>query len=308
MAYDSFKVSAPGKLMILGEHAVLHGSQALVCAVNKRLRLTFEPRTDPKIVIKSKLGEYASNLNDIKVSAPFHFVLTCINRFRKELSAGFNLTIDTEFPEDIGLGSSAAVTVATTAGLYTLLDKKLNLQAIFEDSLDNVREVQGTGSGADVAASVFGGIIAYRFKPLEIKRLDTIFPITVVNSGKKTPTTLVIGQVSSLRNKFPKLCDSIYEAMDKSCSLAINFVKNKNWSGLGELFNINQGLMDALGVCDIALAQIVYELRQDLGIEGAKISGSGLGDCVIGLGSLRMRNFPFPTIPLEIDTEGVKAD
>ena len=308
MAYGSFKVSAPGKLMILGEHAVLHGSQALVCAVNKRLRVSCKPGSDGKITIQSDLGEYTSDLRDIKISAPFHFVLATIKRFQHELSAGFKLTIESEFPDDIGLGSSAAVTVATTAVLHILLDKPHSLQTIFDDSISIIREVQATGSGADVAASVFGGVIAYRFRPLEIIRLDAVFPLTVVNSGKKTPTTQVIGQVSSLRNKFPKLCDSIYEAMDKSCSMAINFIKNENWGGIGELFNINQGLMDALGVCDIALAQIVYELRQDPGIMGAKISGSGLGDCVIGLGSLRMRNFPFPIIPLEIDGEGVKAE
>ena len=308
MGYDSFKISAPGKLMILGEHAVLHGSQALVCAVNKRLRLTFTPRDDSQIFLQSDLGDYHSELKEIKIRQPFHFVLTTINQFSDQLTSGFNLYIESEFPDTVGLGSSSAVTVATTAGLCVLLNKPHNPEAIFSESLKIVRYIQGTGSGADVAASVFGGIIAYRYTPLEIHKLDSTCPITVVYSGKKTPTTQVIGQVSSLRNKFPALCDSIYEAMDKSCTLALNAIKNENWTNFGELLNINQGLMDALGVCDVNLAKIVYEMRDDPGIMGSKISGSGLGDCVVGLGAIRSPGFSFPVLPIEIDLDGVRIE
>ena len=308
MGYDSFEVSAPGKLMILGEHAVLHGSQALVCAVNKRLKLTFTPRDDTQIFLQSDLGKYNSELKEIKICQPFHFVLTTINQFSDRLTAGFNLHIESEFPDTVGLGSSSAVTVATTAGLYTLLNEPHNPDVVFSESLKTVRYIQGTGSGADVAASVFGGIIAYRYNPLEILKLETVCPLTVVYSGKKTPTTQVIGQVSSLRNKFPGLCDSIYDAMNKSCTIGLNAIKSENWTHLGELLNINQGLMDALGVCDVSLAKIVYEMRDDPGIMGSKISGAGLGDCVIGLGSIKMSGFPFPILPVEIDLDGVKIE
>ena len=294
--------------MMLGEHAVLHGSKALVCAINKRLKLTFTQRNDTQIVLKSDLGEYSCELEEIKIRQPFHFVLTTVNRFSKDLTVGFNLHIESEFPDTVGLGSSAAVTVATTAGLYSLLGKSFNADSIFNESLKIVRYIQGSGSGADVAASVFGGIISYRYSPLEIHKLDTSCPITVVYSGMKTPTTQVIGQVSSLRNKFPDLCDSIYDAMDKSCTIGLSAIKKENWNNLGELFNINQGLMDALGVCDSNLAKIVYELRDDPGIMGSKISGSGLGDCVIALGAIKNPGFPFPALPLEVELEGVRIE
>ena len=294
--------------MMLGEHAVLHGSQALVCAVNKRIKLTFTPRSDEKLFFQSDLGQYNTDLRDIIIRQPFHFVLTAIKQFADRLSTGFDLRIESEFPDIVGFGSSAAVTAATIAGLHSLLNESYDLDSIFNDSLKTVRYIQGTGSGADVAASVFGGVVAYRYTPLEIYKIETTFPITVVYSGKKTPTTQVIGQVSSLRNKFPELCESIYGAMDKSCTLAFNAIKKNNWDHLGELFNINQGLMDALGVCDLTLAQIVYELRNDPGITGAKISGSGLGDCVIALGTILLSNFPYSTLPVEIEAEGIKFE
>ena len=83
---------------------------------------------------------------------------------------------------------------------------------------------------------------------------------------------------------------------------AAQALKNNNLQALGELFNIHQGLQDALGTCNLPLAEIVYKLRADPNIYGSKISGSGLGDCVIALGTTNLIYHEMITPSFEICT------
>ena len=114
---SSYTASAPGSLMLLGEHAVLHGQLALVCAVNRRIQVTLTPRKDRTIRISSALGRRSMTVDAIKPSKPLRFVMAALRRFAKTLPSGFDLRIDSDFSHQVGLGSSAAVTVATLAVL-----------------------------------------------------------------------------------------------------------------------------------------------------------------------------------------------
>ena len=89
---------------------------------------------------------------------------------------------------------------------------------------------------------------------------------------------------------------------------AKQYIEANDLKALGEIFNINQGLMDAIGVSNSTLAGINYELRRDPGIFGSKISGSGLGDCVVGIGKPERLDFPYPLIPLEISSKGIVVE
>jgi len=304
---ESFKVSAPGKLMLLGEHAVLHGRRCLVCAVDKRLSITVRPRQDDDVNIASDLGSYHATLRRPHIDAAFRFICTAIDQHKDWLNHGFDLNIETDFVATLGLGSSAAVTAAMTAAIFYLAGREAKPMEIFDHSLTTVRTVQGGGSGADLAASVFGGLLLYRFMPNEIIPLPHTFPLTVVYSGSKMPTTQVIQLVDERRKQFPDVYDLIYDAMDRSAATAADAVKAENWPDLGRLLDMNQGLMDAIGVSNRRLSTIVHSMREAPGILGAKISGSGLGDCVVGLGAPRAE-FGFKTIPMAMSRDGVRID
>src|SRR5690349_12767806 len=113
-----FKASAPGSLMLLGEYGVLHGTPALVCAVDKRMCVTLTPRADERIEIESTLhGTYQTELNQIKIEAPFQFVLGALQHYQSKMRRGCDIKIESEFSDKMGLGSSSAVTVATLACL-----------------------------------------------------------------------------------------------------------------------------------------------------------------------------------------------
>ncbi|MEH6473521.1 MAG: mevalonate kinase [Halopseudomonas sp.] len=307
MAHNfEIRASAPGTLMLLGEHAVLHGSRALVLAVDKRIRVRLSPQSARMVRIDSSLGSYESSLDLLREDSRFRFVLAAINQFKERVPTGFSLTIDSDFSHQVGLGSSAAVTVAVLAVLNYWLDQQCDSQLLLEQSRQTMLEVQGRGSGADLAAAIEGGLVAYH-QSGERQKFDQLPDIGLYYSGYKVKTPEVLQQVAEASEQLPQLYDELYRLMSLCAEQACQAAQDGDWPQLGGLMNLYQGLMDALGVNDAKLSEMVYTLRQSDAVLGAKISGSGLGDCVISLG--RPDKAPeFEAIPVKVAHQGVEVD
>jgi len=297
-ALSKFSATAPATMMLLGEHAVLHGYHAIVCAVNHYINVELIPRDDKLIHIDSSLGQFQTSLQALCREAPFEFVTEAICSVKASLKTGFDLSIQSDFSHQLGLGSSAAVTVATLKVLNqwnnTEADHESSSQKmdIFLRARDIIQKVQGLGSGADVAASVFGGTVAYCMNPLSIKKLKHNPPISVVYSGSKKPTREVVQYLEEKRQQNPESMDLIFKQMDSSCQEAQHCIETENWIKLGKILNTNQSYMKSLGLSNAQLDELITQLNTFPEILGAKISGSGLGDCLIGLGKLSSLYFP----------------
>ncbi|MEN7973403.1 MAG: galactokinase family protein [Verrucomicrobiota bacterium] len=296
--------SAPGSLMLLGEHAVLHGHHALVCAINRRITVRLSPSSDGMVKIVSDLGNYQSPLKELNDHPSLRFVIQSIRKQAEHIPSGFELTIVSGFSSKIGFGSSAAVTVATHAALMQwIMGEAPKPEALFLNALETVHEVQGRGSGADLAASVFGGVVGYStvpdFKPVEIS-----IPLTAVYCGYKTPTPEVIQKVEQLRAADPAAYERIYSEIDKSVEAAVSCLRNHDFPAFGKILNRNQQLMAEMGVNTPELQEIVDALQNDPDVFGAKISGSGLGDCAVGIGYADLKNLEYPVYHLEITPAG----
>lgn len=278
-----FKASAPGSLMILGEYAVLEGYPALVAAIDRRISVCLEACSDKKIEIISSLGKYETSIDHIEIVPPFSFVLAALQKF--SLTRGCRLVITADFSDQMGFASSAAVTVATLSVLSAWLNISYSADELILNARDVVRTVQGFGSGADVAACVLGGFVSYRAEPFSAERMPASYPLTVLYSGSKTKTPDALKFVKNHFLHYPDLFKKILHAIGDTALEGIAAVKNQNWESLGKIMNIHQGLHEALGVNTPVLQQLIEQLRGDAQILGAKISGSGLGDCVIGLGA-----------------------
>lgn len=322
---EEYKASAPGSLMLIGEHAVLTGSVALVCAMNRRIFARLRPRDDQKIhLVSDTSGELMLNLIDIKPNLlekkpEWRFVLAAILGEQKSIKTGFELKIESEQKDPIGLGSSAAVSVITTALLWFWLkkdwigDSEKDKSLLCKKVIALIRKVQGKASGADVAASVFGGVLSYEMRPLKIEKLALSLPLVVVYSGQKIPTKKVLEAVSVHARRSPQIFANLYKTMTAVGLKAKFALKSGDIIVFGELMNVYHGLLDALGVNNSTLSEIVYALRDSQDIYGAKISGAGMGDCVIGLGE---SNIAFPqneeqeklgvrSITTQVDSEGI---
>jgi len=301
------KTSAPSTLALFGEHAVLHGNLAISCALDLRIHVELETTPTKDITIHSNLGTISFPISDIPSNPQFSFVLESIRRFQKVIHCGFSLKITSEFSSTVGLGSSAAVTVATLGCLYALCHNSSDAHKIFEHALKVIEKVQGYGSGLDLAASVFGGIIAYKKDPQYIEKLQPLLPITCIFSGSKMKTPEVIQKVQSLSNRHPEVTMPIFSTINSISIKARDAIIKEDMEALGQLMNIHHGLLDALGVNNKALSEIAFELRSDSNIYGSKISGSGLGDCVIGLGKALHFPLDYEQIPVSMSQSGLKV-
>lgn len=306
---SEIKVSAPGSIMLMGEHAVLFGHRALACAVDKYMHVSLQPRTDRQIIVDSALANYESSLDQLAEDERLSFVLAAIRRFQSHMTTGFTLTIRSEFSHTVGLGSSAAVTAAVVAAVMTFATGETpDKDTLFDHALAVVHEVQdGRGSGTDLVASVFGGLIGYTVQPRQIEALQGIPPISLFYAGYKTRTPDVLKQVEARSASQPQIYTELYQLMHQTTVAAESAIKTQSWAELGKLMDIYQGLMDALGVCDKTIADMIWRLRSSDQIQGVKISGSGLGDCVIALGADATLNMPYEEIPVAVSAKGVEV-
>lgn len=294
--------------MLLGEFAVLHGKHALVCAVDKRIQVSLSPRKDNRMEISSVLGQYSTELNKIKIEKPFQFLLASLKKFQHQLPSGCDISILSEFSDKIGFASSAATTVATLAAITRWLNMDISSLELVQQGQEIVREVQGFGSGADIAASVYGGLVDFTADLAKVEKIPVTLPLHAIYSGYKTATADVLNHIHKTidTTRFQKLCEEI-----GSCaSQGRQAVEDKNWLKLGEIMNTQQELLQALGVSTPLLNAMVDDLRKQSEIYAAKISGSGMGDCVIALGNLpdSYQYQDLQRIPVQMTLQGVYCE
>ena len=210
--------------------------------------------------------------------------MSTIKHYHAKLKRGCDLQIHSDFSDTIGLGSSAAVTVATLATIVTWLGMRMLPIDVVRQGRNIIREVQGVGSGADIAASVYGGIVGFQPMPLIAEKFSLTHPLTVLYSGFKTPTTEAIEKVQAYFSAHPNIFRELTNSIGQCAQDGMMCVRKEQWKKLGDIMNMQQGLMESLGVSTPLIRDMVVDLRKQSTIVGAKISGAGLGDCVIGLG------------------------
>lgn len=286
MAHTSYEASAPGTIMFFGEHAVLRNKLAIAGATNQRLKIRLTPRKDKHITINSSLGNYKTTLDTLEGEKPFHFILQTIMHCKDKLMHGFDLKVTSQFSHAVGLGSSAAVVAATLCTLHQWLGLALDKNDLFIAARNIIQKTQGHGSGADVAASIYGGLITYRMDPLLIEKLDHLPEVDLVYTGYKTSTSEVIDAVNTRVNRKPERYAELFSVMSTCTAKAIQAINAQDWPLLAQLMQEHHLYQAALGTSDKMIDKLISAAKEDKNILAAKISGSGLGDCIVTLGNV----------------------
>jgi mevalonate kinase len=284
-------ISAPGKLMLFGEHAVVHQRPCIVTAVDQRMRVIAELADTKSFKIEAPdvgVSEYSEEIDSPAASdAPkgVRFTAAAVRNFqqRHPLRSGVTLRTESDFSSEFGFGSSSAVTTAVLRALADLFEIPVSKEELFELSYKTVLDVQGVGSGFDLAAAIWGGTVYFRSGGSEILPLHVgDLPLTVGFTGIKADTPALVRQVADLHARHEDSINSVFDAMCSIVEEARAALEDSDVARLGELMNINQGLLDSLGVNSLELARLIFAARR-AGAAGAKLSGAGGGDCMIAL-------------------------
>ncbi len=261
------KVSAPGKIHLLGEHTVVYGKPALLTTVNLRVTATLN---------KAKKTTAPDSLR--KVIEPIikkHLKLKAIPPYQ--------LTISSELPIGSGLGSSAAVSSACIAALLSFLKVKWDLNLINDLTYQAEKVFHGNPSGGDNSTVVFGGLIWFRKESLDLKLIQPV-PFTIpkklaknfvlINTGKPEETTRqmveMVGSKYKVKSKkFKKIFDH-QEQLVKELLLAI---QTGNENQLIQIIRAGEKNLESLGVASPFVKGIIRKIEKAGG--AAKICGGG---------------------------------
>jgi len=285
--------------MLFGEHAVVYERPCIVTAVDRRLVVRTSLYPGNKLILNAPdvgINGYESEISRLgrneNLPKGVRFVEQSVVNFFDlyNVSSGVKIETESGFSSEFGFGSSSAVTVATIASLFEIFQMSATKKEIFDLSYKTVHNIQGLGSGFDLAAAIWGGTLYFVtegkiIEPLEVESL----PLVVGYTGIKADTPTLVRKVAELRKTNPKTIEAIFNSIEAVVDGAKMKIKGSDYVGLGELMNENHKLLKSLGVSSLELDTLVKAAREG-GAYGAKLSGAGGGDCMIALVPKNRRN------------------
>ena len=272
------RASAPGKIILFGEHFVVHGTDAILCAINRRATVTAEQTDDGTVSIESGIGSIVSEqgrrISDISPDLrPFYHLA--------DGRGGMRISIDSEIPVGAGLGSSSACCVAGAAAVLGL-EGDASREDVLKLAVEAERTMFENTSGADCAVCTYGGIGRYD-RSRGFVRMDAGISIDLViaDSRMSHSTDEVVERVRVFREQnmddFAAMCREVSEIIDAVPAM----LEAGDLRGLGGMAARNQGLLGRIGVSNYTLDEMV-RIGQDASF-GAKITGAGDGGCVVAI-------------------------
>jgi mevalonate kinase len=288
------EASAPGKAILFGEHSVVYKGPAIVLAIDRRARVVVEEREDDCLYFDAlDLGfsgffvgdqyvpERGESWRGDRLKALQVAAKTTMEHIG--VKSGLNFIVRSEIPIAAGLGSSAAICVATVAAVGELLGGGLPLKTVCELAYEGERVVHGTPSGVDNNISTFGGILRYeREKGHERLNLENTPPFVIGNTRRKRSTRRLVSRVGRLRERNPGIVNQLIDTMANLSEEGLTALKEGELRRLGDLMNINHGILASLGVSISKLDLLVHSSRM-AGAFGAKLTGAGGGGCMIAV-------------------------
>jgi len=262
------KVSAPGKIILSGEHAVVYGYPTLLAAVNRRLTLRLNKRkNDIKVV--SNYPPYLAKYGLRKVG----------QKLRLNSNQGWRVKIDSTIPMTGGMGSSAALSVAITAALYWSTRNNWDIEKINRLAYEIEKKQHGNPSGGDNTVSAYGGFLWYRKESEDLKNFSSLTPknkikIVIIDTGNPVENTGdMVEKVKQMRQFNKKEVEGIFKEMEEITRSFLRFLTGERSYNLSNLLNKNQELLERIGIVSPESSRLIKKIKSLGG--AAKVSGAG---------------------------------
>ncbi len=301
--------TAAGKVILLGEHAVVYGKHALALPIPRAVAATVSESESglslvvPEWRLSRKIGARGSDID-----AAIRLILRELGIDRDN----FAIRMRSMLPRAMGLGSSAAFAVAIVRAFDVALGLGLADERVNEVAFACEKLAHGTPSGVDNSLATYARPMLFQnadgleFEELELREP----PPLVIASGDESGSTLE--QVAGVRARYDrsrKPYAAIFEQIDALSVAGAAALSNRDYGELGRLMNINQGLLNAIGVSTPELERMI-DIARDAGAAGAKLTGAGGGGSIVALCpettarvSLALRSGGFRVMELASDRE-----
>jgi hydroxymethylglutaryl-CoA reductase len=274
-----------GKVVLLGEHAVVYGRHAIAAPIPLAIKALVEDCENGIHLLIPRWGveyELASNPQDRRsFERPAGVVLDKLGLSGRSM----RIEVFPEVPRSMGLGGSAAMAVA----IVRALDKHFSLGLTDDEvnalAFESEKVAHGNPSGLDNTLACFAKPLVYRpgnpplVEPLNIQQP---IPAVIGMTGYEGLTAKTVGRVRAAWKKDPKLYERVFDQIDALTLRGVQAIQAGDLKALGELMNICHGMLNALQVSTPELEQLV-DLSREHGALGAKLTGGGGGGSIIAI-------------------------
>ncbi|HTM64307.1 MAG TPA: mevalonate kinase [Gammaproteobacteria bacterium] len=291
------KVFAPGKLILSGEHAVVHGQPALAMAVNRYAVASVGRGLFPKVsldlsnlshsshltlqdllAVKEKVkrkyqrfvrGEY--HIRDV-LRKPFELVQAALGIVAGShditLPDGMRIHVESDIPIGSGMGSSAASILCVMKAASLHLNIPISTDILYQMALEAENLQHGNSSGLDLRVSLHGGCVYVRGAQIDLREIPEI-TLHLVNTGVPSTSTGECVKMAAPHFASDKLCGefaAVTEMLDSA-------IRQNMWSEMQEAVRENHRLLTRIGVVPERVQKFIADAEADG--NAAKICGAG---------------------------------
>ena len=284
----AFTASAPGKIILFGEHAVVYGRPAIAVPVEQtraRAVVNPEPRQPAGYVhIQAPDIHLDANLEELPGEHPLtKAVAEVLRELRIPRLPACTLRVTSSIPVASGLGSGAAVSVAVIRALAAFLGRPLPPERVSALAYEVEKIHHGTPSGIDNTVITYNKPV-YFVRDQAIQTLHSAAPFTILigDTGIASPTAIAVSDVRRGWQADPQRYEAIFDAIGEISRQARAAIQSGTPELLGPLMDDNHAYLQDLGVSSPELDRLVFAARQ-AGALGAKLSGGGRGGNMIAM-------------------------
>jgi mevalonate kinase len=277
--------SAPGKIILLGEHAVVYGRPALAVPVTQvQATATVSENSRGGIWVEAPNIALSSELSGL---APGHPLAAVINSVFSSLGIAHppacTVYIQSTIPVAAGLGSGAAVSVAILRALSAFLGRPLPDERVNKLAFEAEKLHHGTPSGIDNTVVTYARPVYFvKGKPIKPFRVGASFTIIIGDTGISAPTKESVEAVRKLHAADPPRWETLFDRVGEIVWNARQAIERGDTVELGTLMDANHALLQEMTVSCMELDHLTEAARQ-AGALGAKLSGGGRGGNMIAL-------------------------